>query len=46
MGSAHDLLSKLRIWRGVEVGGIAGVAVGCVDIGGSTSGEGSLLGTN
>ena len=29
-----------------EVGGIPGVAVGCVDIGRNTSGEGGLLGTN
>ncbi len=46
MGSTHDLLSKLRILSGVEVGGIPGVAVECVDIGRNTSGEGGLLGTN
>ncbi len=46
MGSTHDLLSKLRILSSVEVGGIPGVAVECVDIGRNTSGEGGLLGTN
>ena len=46
MGSTHDLLSKLPVLRGVEVGGIPGVAVECVDIGRNTSGEGGLLGTN
>ncbi len=46
MGSTHALLSKLRILSGVEVGGIPGVAVECVDIGRNTSGEGGLLGTN
>ncbi len=46
MGSTHDLLSKRRILSGVEVGGIPGVAVECVDIGRNTSGEGGLLGTN
>ena len=46
MGSTHELLSKLQILSGVEVGGIPGVAVECVDIGRNTSGEGGLLGTN
>ncbi len=46
MGSNHDLLAELRILSGVEVGGIPGVAVECVDIGRNTSGEGGLLGTN
>ncbi len=46
MGPTHDLLSKLRILSGVEVGGIPSVAVECVDIGRNTSGEGGLLGTN
>ena len=46
MGSTHRLLSKLLILSGVEVGGIPGVAVECVDIGRNTSGEGGLLGTN
>ena len=46
MGSTHDLPSKLSVLSGVEVGGIPGVAVECVDIGRNTSGEGGLLGTN
>ncbi len=46
MGSTHKLLSKLSVLSGVEVGGIPGVAVECVDIGRNTSGEGGLLGTN
>ena len=45
-GLTHDLLSKLLVLSGVEVGGIPGVAVECVDIGRNTSGEGGLLGTN
>ena len=45
-GSTRDLLSKLLFLSGVEVGGIPGVAVECVDIGRNTSGEGGLLGTN
>ena len=44
MGSTHDLLSKLPVLSGVEVGGIPGVAVECLDIGRNTSGEGGLLG--
>ncbi len=43
MGSTHKLLSKLSVLSGVEVGGIPGVAVECVDIGRNTSGEGDLL---
>ena len=46
MGLTHDLLSKLKDLSEVEVGGISGVAVECVDIGRNTSGEGGLLGTN
>ena len=45
-GSTPELLSKLPIVSGAEVGGIPGVAVECVDIGRNTSGEGGLLGTN
>ena len=36
MGSTHKLLSKLSVLSGVEVGGIPGVAVECVDIGRNT----------
>ncbi len=46
MGSTRELLSKLLALSSAEVGGIPGVAVGCVDIGRNTSGEGDLLGTN
>ncbi len=46
MGSTHKLLAKLAVLMGVEVGGIPGVAVECVDIGRNTSGEGGLLCTN
>ncbi len=35
MGSTNKLLSKLSVLSGVEVGGIHGVAVECVDIGGT-----------
>ncbi len=45
-GSPRNLLSKLSVLSSVEVGGIPGVAVECVDIGRNTSGEGGLLGTN
>ena len=45
-GLNPSLRSKLLILSGVEVGGIPGVAVECVDIGRNTSGEGGLLGTN
>ena len=46
MGLTHELLLKLSNLGDVEVGGIPGVAVECVDIGRNTSGEGGLLGTN
>ena len=46
MGSTHSLLSKLSVLSTVEVVGIPGVAVECVDIGRNTSGEGELLGSN
>ncbi len=46
MGLAHELLLKLHSLSGVEVGGIPGVAVQCVEIGRNTSGEGGLLGFN
>ena len=45
-GSTTGLHLKLFFLSGVEVGGIPGVAVECVDIGRNTSGEGGLLGTN
>ena len=43
-GSTRVLHSKLLLLSEVEVGGIPGVAVKCVDIGRNTSGEGGLLG--
>ena len=46
MGLTHELLLKLLILSEVEVGGIPGVAVKCVEIGRNTSGEGGLLGFN
>ncbi len=46
MGLTHELLLKLQSLSGVEVGGIPGVAVKCVEIGRNTSGEGGLLGFN
>ena len=46
MGSTHELLLKLFYLSDVEVGGIPGVAVECVEIGRNTSGEGGLLGIN
>ena len=46
MGSTCGLRLKLFSLSEVEVGGIPGVAVECVDIGRNTSGEGDLLGTN
>ena len=46
MGSTHDLPSKLPVLSGVEVSGIPGVAVKCVDIRKNTSGEGGLLDDN
>ena len=41
-----ELLLKLLVLSEVEVGGIPGVAVKCVEIGRNTSGEGGLLGFN
>ena len=46
MGLTHELPLKLPNWSEVEVGGIPGVAVKCVDIGRNTSGEGGLLDHN
>ncbi len=46
MGVTHKLLLKLWSLSEVEVGGIPGVAVKCVEIGRNTSGEGGLLGFN
>ena len=46
MGLTHDVLLKLLILSEVEVSGIPGVAVKCVEIGRNTSGEGGLLGFN
>ncbi len=46
MGLTHELLLKLLVLCEVEVGGIPGVAVKCVEIGRNTSGEGGLLGFN
>ncbi len=46
LGLTHELLLKLFILSEVEVGGIPGVAVKCVEIGRNTSGEGGLLGFN
>ena len=46
MGSTHELLLKLWSLSEVEVGGIPGVAVKCVEIERNTSGEGGLLGIN
>ena len=46
MGLTHELLLKLLVLSEVEVGGIPGVAVECVEIGRNTSGEGGLLGFN
>ena len=46
MGLTHELLLKLFSLSDVEVGGIPGVAVECVDIGRNTSGEGGLLDIN
>ena len=43
-GSTTDLHLKLKFLSEVEVGGIPGVAVKCVEIGRNTSGEGGLLG--
>ena len=46
MGLTHELLLKLLVLSEVEVGGIPGVAVKCVDIRKNTSGEGGLLDSN
>ncbi len=46
MGLTHELLLKLLVLSEVEVGGIPGVAVKCVEIGRNTSGEGGLLDDN
>ena len=46
VGLTHKLRSKLEGLSEVEVGGIPGVAVKCVEIGRNTSGEGGLLGLN
>ena len=46
MGLTHKLRLKLFCLSEVEVGGISGVAVECVDIGRNISGEGDLLGFN
>ena len=45
-GLTCELLLKLLVLSEVEVGGIPGVAVKCVEIGRNTSGEGGLLGFN
>ena len=45
-GSTLKLPLKLWFLSEVEVGGIPGVAVKCVEIGRNTSGEGGLLGFN
>ena len=46
IGLTGELLLKLIFLSEVEVGGIPGVAVKCVDIGRNTSGEGGLLDIN
>ena len=46
LGLTQKLHLKLLILSEVEVGGISGVAVECVDIGRNISGEGDLLGFN
>ena len=46
MGLTHNVQLKLSDLSEVEVGGIPGVAVKCVEIGRNTSGEGGLLGFN
>ena len=46
IGLTGRLRLKLFFLSEVEVGGIPGVAVECVEIGRNTSGEGGLLGTN
>ena len=44
IGLTDKLRLKLQFLSEVEVSGIPGVAVKCVDIGRNTSGEGGLLG--
>ncbi len=46
MGLTRELILILSDLSEVEVGGIPGVAVKCVEIGRNTSGEGGLLGFN
>ncbi len=46
MGLTRDRLLKMQELSGVEVGGIPGVTVKCVEIGRNTSGEGDLLSFN
>ena len=46
VGSTDRLHLKLWFLSEVEVGGIPGVAVKCVEIGRNTSGEGGLLDDN
>ena len=46
MGSTHNLHLKLLFLSEVEVSGIPGVAVKCVDIRRNTGGEGGLLDDN
>ena len=46
IGSTDSLRLKLFFLSEVEVGGIPGVAVKCVNIRRNTSGEGGLLGFN
>ena len=46
VGSTDRLHLKLPLLSEVEVGGIPGVAVKCVDIRRNTSGEGGLLDDN
>ncbi len=44
LGLTQNLQKKLYIWSMVEVKGISGGAVKCVDIGKNTNCEGTLLG--
>ena len=46
MGLTHNVQLKLSGLSEVEVGGIPGVAVKCVEIGRNTSGEGGQLDDN
>ncbi len=46
IGLTYGLHLKLRFLSEVEVSGIPGVAVKCVDIRRNTGGEGGLLGFN